>query len=110
MIASAERERWQASCSRVVGRDSPLESFKRIVRHARTMSERAMARSVVARQRFSRLFALGDRKSPISWSPALVIGSEDNDIIRIKINKKYFRPSEVDVLIGDSTKAQKLLK
>tara|TARA_B110000116_G_scaffold43637_1_gene36115 strand:+ start:1401 stop:3185 length:1785 start_codon:yes stop_codon:yes gene_type:complete len=44
------------------------------------MSERAMARSVVARQRFSRLFALGDRKSPISWSPALVIGSEDNEL------------------------------
>jgi archaeosine synthase len=80
MIASAERERWQDSCSRVVGSDSPLESFKRIVRHARTMSERAMARSVVARQRFSRLFALGDRKSPISWSPALVIGSEDNEL------------------------------
>ena len=80
MIASAERERRQDSCSRVVGSDSPLESFKRIVRHARTMSERAMARSVVARQRFSRLFALGDRKSPISWSPALVIGSEDNEL------------------------------
>ncbi len=80
MIASEERERRQDSCSRVAGRDSPLESFKRIVRHARTMSEKAMARSVVARQRFSRLFALGDRKSPISWSPALVIGSEDNEL------------------------------
>ena len=28
----------------------------------------------------------------------------------IKINPKYFRPSEVDLLIGDSTKAKKLLK
>ncbi|MBT4346838.1 MAG: hypothetical protein HOD67_04695, partial [Euryarchaeota archaeon] len=44
------------------------------------MSERPMARSVVARQRFSRLFALGDRKSPISWSPGLVIAPEDKEL------------------------------
>ena len=28
----------------------------------------------------------------------------------IKINPKFFRPAEVDLLIGDSTKAQKILK
>ena len=28
----------------------------------------------------------------------------------IKIDKKYFRPSEVDSLRGDSTKAKKILK
>jgi len=28
----------------------------------------------------------------------------------IKINQKYFRPSEVDLLIGDSSKAKKILK
>ena len=37
-------------------------------------------------------------------------GLDDNDIIRIKINKEYFRPSEVDLLLGDSTKAQNILK
>ena len=28
----------------------------------------------------------------------------------VKIDKKYFRPAEVDILIGDSTKARKKLK
>ena len=31
-----------------------------------------------------------------------------NDII-VRINKKYFRPSEVNYLLGDSSKAHKLL-
>ncbi|XP_077293126.1 GDP-mannose 4,6 dehydratase [Arctopsyche grandis] len=30
--------------------------------------------------------------------------------IRIKINKKYYRPTEVDLLLGDATKAKKELK
>lgn len=28
------------------------------------------------------------------------------DIVRVRINIKYFRPSEVDLLLGDSTKAR----
>ena len=28
----------------------------------------------------------------------------------LKINKKYFRPNEVDILKGDSSKAKKILK
>ena len=32
----------------------------------------------------------------------------DTDEIVIRIDKKYFRPTEVDLLVGDSTK--KLLK
>ena len=32
-----------------------------------------------------------------------------NDIVIIEIDKKYFRPSEVDILIGDYTKANKVL-
>eukprot|EP00833_Pecoramyces_ruminatium_P001046 jgi/Orpsp1_1/1175078/evm.model.c7180000052535.2 len=31
-------------------------------------------------------------------------------ITRIKVNEKYFRPTEVDILLGDSTKARKILK
>ena len=31
------------------------------------------------------------------------------DQIIIQVDKKYFRPSEVDYLLGDSTKAKKLL-
>lgn len=34
----------------------------------------------------------------------------DNKKIIIKINKKFFRPTEVDLLIGDSSKAKKKLK
>jgi len=31
------------------------------------------------------------------------------DIVRVKVNPKYFRPTEVDLLLGDSTKARTLL-
>ena len=34
----------------------------------------------------------------------------DDNISLIEINKRYFRPSEVDNLKGDATKAKKLLK
>ena len=36
-------------------------------------------------------------------------GIDQNGIIRIKISEKYYRPCEVDLLLGDSTKAQKEL-
>ena len=38
-----------------------------------------------------------------------LINLKNNKII-IKISPKYFRPSEVDLLIGDSSKAKKILK
>ena len=41
------------------------------------MDERPLARSVVARQRFARLFSLGDRNSPSSWTPALILNKDD---------------------------------
>ena len=31
-------------------------------------------------------------------------------MIVVRINKKYFRPNEVDNLIGNATKAKKILK
>ncbi|KAI7687019.1 GDP-mannose 4, 6 dehydratase [Sarcoptes scabiei] len=31
-------------------------------------------------------------------------------IVRVKVNQKYFRPAEVDFLLGDATKARKKLK
>lgn len=31
------------------------------------------------------------------------------DIVRIKVNPKYFRPTEVDLLLGDATKAKNVL-
>lgn len=32
------------------------------------------------------------------------------DVVRVKVNPKYFRPTEVDLLLGDATKAKKELK
>lgn len=34
---------------------------------------------------------------------------KESGIVRVKINAKYFRPSEVDLLLGDSTKAKEML-
>lgn len=34
------------------------------------------------------------------------IGMDQNGVVRIKINPKYYRPCEVDLLLGDSTKAK----
>tara|TARA_B100000900_G_scaffold414061_2_gene439614 strand:- start:25 stop:1809 length:1785 start_codon:yes stop_codon:yes gene_type:complete len=44
------------------------------------MEERPLARSVVARQRFGRLFSLGDRNSPNSWTPAIILCEDDEDL------------------------------
>lgn len=37
------------------------------------------------------------------------IGVDQDDILRIKVDKKYFRPCEVDYLLGDSSKAKREL-
>lgn len=35
------------------------------------------------------------------------VGKEkDTGIIRVKVNEKYFRPTEVDILLGDASKAR----
>lgn len=48
----------------------------------------------------------------IEWRNSGVneIGIEKNtEIVRVKINAKYFRPTEVDLLLGDASKARKEL-
>ena len=47
----------------------------------------------------------------ITWNGSGLneVGIDETNIIRIKINKKYFRPSEVDLLLGDPTKSIKNL-
>lgn len=37
------------------------------------------------------------------------VGIDQYNVVRVKINKKYFRPCEVDLLIGDASKAEKEL-
>ena len=53
-----------------------------------------------------------DKESGIKWEGKGLdeIGRrKDNNKIVIRVNKKYFRPTEVDQLLGDSTKAFKKL-
>ena len=40
---------------------------------------------------------------------SLTYHSKNNKIL-IEVDKRYFRPTEVDYLLGDATKAKKLLK
>jgi GDPmannose 4,6-dehydratase len=44
----------------------------------------------------------------IKWSGVGIdeIGKDENQIIRVKISKRYFRPAEVDTLLGDASKAK----
>ena len=37
------------------------------------------------------------------------VGRDQNGIIRVKINEKYYRPCEVEFLLGDCSKAEKQL-
>lgn len=44
------------------------------------MDERPIGRNVIARHRFARLFSLGDRRNPKSWSPGLILSKEDPEL------------------------------
>jgi GDPmannose 4,6-dehydratase len=37
------------------------------------------------------------------------IGYDQDDVVRVKINPVYYRPAEVDLLIGDASKSKKVL-
>ena len=47
----------------------------------------------------------------IKWKGSGIneLGIDENGITRIKINEKYYRPCEVDLLLGDPSKAEKEL-
>jgi GDPmannose 4,6-dehydratase len=47
----------------------------------------------------------------ISWTGEGVdeVGIDQNGVIRVKVNAVYFRPTEVEALHGDSSKAQRIL-
>lgn len=47
-----------------------------------------------------------------SWEgeEASEIGKEsETGVVRVRVNPKYYRPTEVELLIGDASKAKKLL-
>ena len=57
------------------------------------MAERPLGRDVTARQRFARLFSLGDRRAPLSWSPGLVLSPNDPELPISIAPLKSFRSS-----------------
>lgn len=55
-------------------------------------------------------FAVIERKIEWKGQGLNEVGIEQGtDIIRVKIHQKYFRPTEVDLLLGDSSKAEREL-
>ena len=47
------------------------------------------------------------KKLPLTWFGKGLneVGKDKNGIVRVKVNKKYFRPCEVDILLGNPEKA-----
>ena len=45
---------------------------------------------------------------PLTWEGEGVdeVGKDENGIVRVKVNPKFFRPAEVELLLGDATKAE----
>ena len=66
------------------------------------MEERPLARSTISRDRFSRLFSIGDRNSPESFSPCLIVGDNDPDLpisiapLRLKLDNSVI-PSSMEI-------------
>jgi len=61
------------------------------------------------REFIEKAFAVVDMK--ITWEGEGVdeIGKDQNGNVRVRVDKRYFRPTEVELLIGDPTKAQEKL-
>lgn len=45
---------------------------------------------------------------PLTWEGEGVdeVGKDANGVVRVKVNPKFFRPAEVELLLGDATKAE----
>lgn len=48
---------------------------------------------------------------PLTWEGTGVneVGRDPQGVVRVRIDKKYYRPTEVDLLLGDATKAKEVL-
>jgi len=48
---------------------------------------------------------------PLTWEGEGVdeVGKDKDGIVRVKVNPKFFRPAEVELLLGDATKAETVL-
>merc|ERR1719399_2335507 len=55
--------------------------------------------------------AIGVIGKTLTWSGEGigVCGTDQDGVVRVRVDKRYFRPTEVELLIGDPAKAKKLL-
>ena len=69
----------------------------------------ATGKTYTVREFIERAFAFKGYKIHWEGEGLKEVGVDQNDIIRVTINAKYYRPCEVDLLLGDASKAEKEL-
>jgi len=69
----------------------------------------ATGKTYTVREFIERAFAFKGYKIHWEGEGLKEVGVDQNDIIRVTINAKYYRPCEVDLLLGDAKKAEKEL-
>ena len=69
----------------------------------------ATGKTYTVREFIERVFAFKGYKIRWNGEGLKEVGLDQNNIIRIIINVKYYRPCEVDLLLGDASKAEKEL-
>ena len=69
----------------------------------------ATGETYTVREFIERAFAFKGYKIHWEGEGLKEVGVDQNDIIRVTINAKYYRPCEVDLLLGDAKKAEKEL-
>jgi GDPmannose 4,6-dehydratase len=69
----------------------------------------ATGKTYTVREFIERAFAFKGYKIHWEGEGLKEVGVDQNDIIRVTINAKYYRPCEVDLLLGDPTKAERVL-
>lgn len=61
------------------------------------------------REFIEKAFSIVDLKMTWEGKGVDEIGKDQNGVVRVRIDKRYFRPTEVELLIGDPTKAREKL-
>ena len=69
----------------------------------------ATGKTYTVREFIERAFAFKGYKIRWDGEGLKEVGLDQNNIVRVTINAKYYRPCEVDLLLGDASKAEKEL-
>ena len=72
------------------------------------MDERPVGRDIASRSRLARLFALGDRNNPKSWTPGLILGPQDHEMPISIAPFKFHRSGETFPAILNISTREKL--